>query len=57
MCLNGPTARKGAKGDKIIVFCYEYYTEQELTTFKPNIVLVDNRNAIVSVEHAIKDKE
>jgi aspartate 1-decarboxylase len=34
MCLNGPTARKGAKGDKIIVFCYEYYNEQELKTFK-----------------------
>ena len=57
MCLNGPTARKGAKGDKIIVFCYEYYSEEELKTFKPNIVLVDARNRIVSVGHAIKDKE
>ncbi|HLE40758.1 MAG TPA: aspartate 1-decarboxylase [Nitrospirota bacterium] len=57
MCLNGPTARKGAKGDKIIVFCYEYYSEQELKTFKPNIVQVDERNSIVSVGHAIKDKE
>jgi len=57
MCLNGPTARKGAKGDKIIVFCYEYYSEQELKTFKPNIVQVDERNSIVSVVHAIKDKE
>ncbi len=57
MCLNGPTARKGAKGDKIIVFCYEYYNEQELKTFKPNIVQVDERNGIVSVGHAIKDKE
>ncbi len=57
MCLNGPTARKGAKGDKIIVFCYEYYNQDELKTFKPNIVLVDDRNRIVSVGHAIKDKE
>ena len=57
MCLNGPTARKGAKGDKIIVFCYEYYNEQELKTFKPNIVQVDERNSIVSVGHAIPDKE
>lgn len=55
MCLNGPTARKGAKGDKIIVFCYEYYNEQELKTFKPNIVLVDDRNKIVNVGHAIKE--
>jgi len=57
MRLNGPTARKGAKGDTIIVFCYEYYNEQELKTFKPNIVLVDERNAVVSIGHAIKDKE
>ena len=57
MVLNGPTARKGAKGDRIIVFCYEYYNEQELKTFKPNIVQVDERNSIVSVGHAMKDKE
>ena len=57
MCLNGPTARKGAKGDKIIVFCYEYYNEQELKAFKPNIVSVDERNSIVSVGHTIKVKE
>src|SRR3989304_5665677 len=57
MCLNGPTARKGAKGDKIIVFCYEYYNEQELKVFKPNIVSVDERNGIVSVGHTIKVKE
>ena len=24
ICLNGPTARKGTIGDKIIIFCYEY---------------------------------
>jgi aspartate 1-decarboxylase len=54
MCLNGPTARKGAIGDKIIVFCYEYYNEQELKVFKPNIVSVDGRNSIVSVGHTIK---
>jgi aspartate 1-decarboxylase len=57
MCLNGPTARKGAKGDRIIVFCYEYYNEQELKAFKPNIVSVDERNNIISVGHTIKVKE
>ncbi len=44
--LNGPTARKGVKGDKIIVFCYEYFNEEELKTFKPNIVLVDDNNRV-----------
>jgi len=57
MCLNGPTARKGAKGDKIIVFCYEYYNEQELKTFAPTIVLVNEHNVIVSREKAIRGKE
>jgi aspartate 1-decarboxylase len=46
MVLNGPTARKGAKGDKVIVFCWEYYNEQELKTFKPLIIMVDDQNRI-----------
>ncbi len=44
MVLNGPTARKGLKGDKVIVFCYEYFNEEELKSFKPRIVLVDENN-------------
>lgn len=47
MCLNGPTARKGLQGDTIIVFCYEYYNEEELKTFKPRLVFVDGQNRIV----------
>ena len=46
MVLNGPTARKGARGDKVIVFCYEYYNEQELKSFKPRLVYVDEANRI-----------
>ena len=46
MVLNGPTARRGVKGDKIIVFCYEYFNEEELKTFKPKIILVDENNRI-----------
>ncbi len=44
--LNGPTARRGVKGDKIIVFCYEYFNEDELRTFRPKIVLVDENNQV-----------
>ncbi|MBI5026095.1 MAG: aspartate 1-decarboxylase [Nitrospirae bacterium] len=47
ICLNGPTARKGITGDKIIVFCYEYYTEDELAAFTPKIVRLDEKNRIV----------
>ncbi len=46
MVLNGPTARKGLKGDKVIVFCYEYFNEEELKSFKPRIVLVDENNRL-----------
>jgi aspartate 1-decarboxylase len=46
MVLNGPTARKGVKGDKVIVFCYEYFSEEELKRYKPKIVLVDDRNRV-----------
>ncbi len=46
MILNGPTARKGVKGDKIIVFCYEFFNEGELKSYKPNIVLVDENNRV-----------
>ncbi len=50
MVLNGPTARKGAKGDKVIVFCYEYYNQDELKTYKPKLVYVDQANRMKDVK-------
>jgi len=50
VCLNGPTARKGVVGDKIVIFCYEYYNEEELKTFKPKIIVVDEKNRVISNE-------
>jgi len=47
ICLNGPTARKGTKGDKIIIFCYGYYKEDEIVNFNPKIVRLDENNRIV----------
>jgi len=48
VCLNGPTARKGAVGDKVIIFCYEGFTDAEITEgFQPIIVKVDAKNKIV----------
>ena len=46
MVLNGPTARKGTRGDKVIVFCYEYYNQDELKSFRPKLVYVDELNRI-----------
>lgn len=46
VCLNGPTARKGVTGDRIVIFCYEYYNEQELKTYRPVVVKVDEKNKV-----------
>ena len=45
--LNGPTARKGAIGDQIIIFCYEYYGDEEIKRHAPKIVRVNEKNRIV----------
>lgn len=45
--LNGPTARKGAIGDQIIIFCYEYYAEEEIKRHAPKIIKVDENNRTV----------
>jgi len=51
VCLNGPTARKAVAGDKIVIFCYEYYNEEELKTYKPKIIIVDEKNRIVKISN------
>jgi len=47
ICLNGPTARKGVIGDRVVIFCYEYYNDQELKTYKPTIIKVDDKNHLI----------
>ena len=42
--LNGPTARKGAPGDRVMIFCYEDYDENRLKEFAPIIIKVDAKN-------------
>ncbi len=48
VCLNGPTARKGVIGDQIVIFCYEYFNEEELKSYKPTIIKVGEQNRIVN---------
>ncbi len=43
-CLNGPTARKGVVGDKIIVFAYCYMADEEIKDFEPIIIKLDEKN-------------
>ncbi len=44
ICLNGPTARKGIVGDRIIIFAYCYLSEDEIQNFEPKIIKLDEKN-------------
>ncbi|MCY3729132.1 MAG: aspartate 1-decarboxylase [Nitrospira sp.] len=46
--LNGPTARKGVTGDRVIIFCYEYYNDDEAKHHSPRIIQVDDGNRIAN---------
>ncbi len=46
ICLNGPTARKGVVGDKVIIFCYSYMEESKAKALKPKIIKLDPQNKI-----------
>ena len=44
--LNGAAARKGMKGDLIIIVTYAIFTDEELENYYPRIILLDDRNRI-----------
>jgi aspartate 1-decarboxylase len=46
ICLNGPTARKGAVGDKVIIFCYSYLEDSKAKALKPKIIKLNEKNKI-----------
>jgi aspartate 1-decarboxylase len=47
MMLNGPAARLGMQGDKVVILAYGAATEEEARNLKPTIVHVDDQNRIV----------
>lgn len=42
--LNGAAARRAMVGDLLIICAYSEYSEAELKTYRPVVVLVDQRN-------------
>ena len=46
--LNGAAARLGEPGDRVIIMTFGWYTDEELSSFKPKIVTVDENNRPVS---------
>jgi len=47
VCLNGPAARLGMVGDKIIVLAYAQMTEEEARQNGPIVVIVDEQNRVI----------
>ena len=46
VCVNGAAARLVHRGDRVILCAYAQLDETEAETFRPKIVLVDERNEI-----------
>ena len=49
ICLNGAAARQVQVGDHIIIMSYCNLTPEEAKNHKPNVVFVDDTNAIHSI--------
>lgn len=52
VCLNGPAARLGEPGDRILVITYVLLDEAELASHHPVVVHVDERNRITDVAYS-----
>jgi aspartate 1-decarboxylase len=48
ICLNGAAARLAVKGDLVIILTYHNVPEEETKNYRPKIVHVDRKNAIVT---------
>ena len=46
ICLNGAAARCVSTGDKIIIMAYASMTPEEIKSFHPSVVFVDDENII-----------
>jgi aspartate 1-decarboxylase len=47
--LNGAAARLGMPGDRLIVMTYAQFTTEEIRTYSPTVVLVDDHNRLLEV--------
>lgn len=55
ICLNGAAARKAHVGDKIIIIAYASYSLEELKSYLPSIVFVDQNNQIQSISNEVSN--
>jgi len=48
--LNGPAARLGMVGDRVVVIAYGLVGDEDVAAFRPTVVLVDEKNRITTVK-------
>ncbi|MDD5217037.1 MAG: aspartate 1-decarboxylase [Candidatus Omnitrophica bacterium] len=48
ICLNGGAAKYGQKGDLLIIMTFAAMTDEEIKRHKAKVILVNNRNQIVT---------
>ncbi len=48
--LNGAAARKATVGDLLIICAYSQYGEDELASYAPKVLLLDERNRVAQVK-------
>lgn len=53
MALNGPAARTGLVGDRVIVLAYCEMADADARSFKPKVAWVDAENRLTKVEEAV----
>lgn len=51
ICLNGAAARRVQPGDNVIIIAYCWLDQEEVKTFEPKVVFVDENNKIVETAH------
>ncbi|MEH1874164.1 aspartate 1-decarboxylase [Nostoc sp.] len=49
--LNGGAARLGIIGDRLIIMTYGQFNLEELKTYSPTVVIVDEKNRLLEVRH------
>ena len=47
-CLNGAAAHRGSVGDIITIMCFANFTPEEAATFRPKVVVMDEKNQVVA---------
>ena len=51
ICLNGAAARCVQPGDIVIIMAYAQFTEEEARTYRPTVVMVDEKNKVREIRH------